>query len=162
MIGVAAVAHCADPKVDTSGWKPYRSERLGFEVRHPGAWVAREGVGTTETVIVGEPPTAGQTGKQLQFIVQRGINPKGLGIHEWFRQELARQRSAMPPAIADTTLAGRPAVRIEHVGTLGRQFVVYTVLSGTDIFQVAISQPAGEAKIDPLYEVVLASLRLPR
>jgi hypothetical protein len=159
MIGVASSAHCADSQVDMGNWKLFRSETIGFEARHPASWQARHSTGTIESVILGETPSAVAPAKSVQFIVQRAANPKRLSIRQWYAEELGKFKSAAPTS-ADTTLAGRPAIRVEHTGTLGKQFMIYTLLGATDIFQVSIRQASGEAQIDPLYAAVLGSVRL--
>lgn len=161
MIGIASAVQCAEPKVDTRDWKLYRNETIGFEVRHPPAWQERIAKGTMDGVTLTEKPQAGAFAKGVQFILQRGVNPKRISIQRWHAEELAKHKSAGPPS-AETTLAGRPAIRMEHGGTLGQRFMLYTRLGETDILTVSIQQPSEQAQLDPLYEAVLASLRLRR
>ena len=157
MLGAAtAGVYAASPPM--TDWKLYRSESFGFEVRYPSTWLVRQSTGTMESVALSETPEAGRPYRMVQFIVQRAINPKRLDIKQWYADQL-KKVGPSPLLAIDTTLARRPAIRMENVGTLGKQFTLFTLLNETDIFQITISQPSSASQLDPLYEAIISSVR---
>ena len=54
-LGVAAGGVCAQPspRIDISGWKVYRNETMGFELRYPNTWRVRA---VSVPCISGPPP----------------------------------------------------------------------------------------------------------
>jgi hypothetical protein len=69
------------PPIDTSGWKSYRNETMGFETKYPSAWTVGSLKGTApENVLLGGPPQVEGSNLRVQFWVQRRMNPKGLSI----------------------------------------------------------------------------------
>ena len=159
LLGAATTRAGAQPSVDTSGWKTYRNQAMGFEVRHPAAWHASEAKGTgPESALVGGSTEGGKR-RTLQFWVQRQINPEGLPIERWFANQLQRVKGG-PQATTPTTLGGRPAIRWERTSTIGRDFVFFTTLNRHDIFQVTLIQGDNELQLDPTCAAVLSTLRL--
>lgn len=161
---LAAVSLAAQSRtVDTSAWKMFRSEALGFSVRYPPTWRPRAALGTNlESVRLLESSQAGQQDPlAVQFIVQRGINPRGMSIGDWYEDQAKRLRGSAPPPVR-AMLGGRPAIRRELVLQAERRFDVYTVLNATDIFQVSISEPPASPGLDPIYEAILATVEFIR
>jgi hypothetical protein len=159
-VGLAAAAALAQPppKLDTSGWPTYRNDTMRFEVKHPTTWRVTLTRGTLESVILSQPSQLGQSPISMQFLVQWKINPEGLSIDRWYADQLRRIKATAPPP-TPTTIGGRPALRRDFTGALGRHYDFFTRLDETDIFQVTITQPAAEAQLDPRYEAILSTLR---
>lgn len=161
MLAAIAMVAAAQPSVqiDTSNWETYRNEAMGFEVKYPNSWHVRQARGTIESVTVNETPQVGKANRAVQFIVQRMINPKGLSIRQWWNEQM---RGKTPPAshqFIDTTIGGRPAIRREYVGSLGRSFDFFSSLGKSDILTIAISQPSSQKELDQTYEAVLATVK---
>jgi hypothetical protein len=155
----ATIASAQSPsRVDTSSWKTYRNETMGFTVKYPNTWHLRLVRRTMESVSLGRTPQVGQPNTSVQFIVQRKINPKGLPIRQWRDEQM--QGKTAPPSLQfiDTTIGGRPAIRQEYTGTLGRSFNFFISLDKTDIFTIAINQPSTQTELDQTYEAVLSTV----
>jgi hypothetical protein len=147
------------PQIDIAGWKTYRNETMGFETRYPSTWHVRSVKGTgPETVLLGETPQVGKPHLAVQFWVQRQINPQGLSIEQWYAEQL-RGMNAAPPPTTNTSIGGRSTVRMEVVGALGRDFVFFTSLNKTDIFEITIMQPSSQTQLDQTYQKLLSTLR---
>jgi len=161
MLAVAATVAAAQPssQIDTSDWKTYRSEAMGFEVKYPNSWHVRQARGTIESVTVNQTPQVGKANLGLQFIVQRMINPKGLSIRQWWNEQMQGKTPPASHQFIDSTIGGRPAIRREYVGSLGRSFDFFISLGKTDIFTIAISQPSSQKELDQTYEAVLATVK---
>jgi hypothetical protein len=157
---VTAVAFAQPgPPREIPGWKLYRNETMGFETRYPGAWHVRSVKGTgPETVLLSDTPQAGKAQQAVQFWVQRGINPRGLPVAQWVSDQLRRMKAA-PPATTNTSIGGRITVRMEVVGTSGRQFQYFTSLNRTDIFEITLRQPSSQRQLDPTYQSLLSTVR---
>ena len=161
-LGVAAGGVCAQPspRIDISGWKVYRNETMGFELRYPNTWRVRavrtagpEGVMLSETPQVGKAPLA------VQFWVQRNVNPRGLPIQQWYADQL-RKMHAAPPPTANTSIGGRPTVRMEAVMGSTRQFQFFTSLNKTDIFEITVRQPSSQTRLDQAYGKLISTIKL--
>ena len=147
------------PPIDTSGWKTYRNEPMGFETKYPSTWSVGSLKGTApENVMLGGPPQVEGSNLRVQFWVQRQMNPKGLSIQQWYADQLSRQTSR-PLATTHTVIGGRPAVRMEIVGTLSRLFSYFISLNTTDVFQITIDLPPAQTRLDPTYEALLPTVR---
>ncbi len=160
-LGVAAtVASAQSPSpIDTSGWKTYRNEAMGFEAKYPRAWHVNLASGTgPESVLLGGAAEPGKPKRTVQFWVQRRMNPRGLSIAQWYADQAQRIKAA-PHPITNTLIGGRPAVRREIVGTLGRHVAFFTALNEADIFQITIIQPSDETRLDPTSETLLSTIK---
>jgi len=145
--------------IDTSGWKTYRNESMGFETKYPSTWRVGSLRGTApENVMLGGPPQVEGSNLRVQFWVQRQMNPKGLSIQQWYADQLSRQTSR-PLATAYPVIGGRPAVRMEMVGSLSRMFSFFVALNKTDVFQITIDLPPAQTRLDPTYEALLSTFR---
>lgn len=161
MFGLAAtVALAQSPnETDTTGWKDFRNQEMGFETRYPGTWHVRSVKGTgPESVLLDETPRAGKPHLAVQFWVQRHINPRGLPVQRWYEDQL-RKMSAAPPPTVIVSIGGRPTLRAETTGSLGRTFQFFTSLNKTDIFEITIGQPASKTRLDPTYEKLLSTVK---
>jgi hypothetical protein len=149
------------PAGPVSGWTIYRNEKMGFEARHPPGWHVNALRGTaTENVLLGEPPQAGKPRLAVQFWVQRGINPRGLGIAEWYADQLSRMRpeSAKGMSVTNVVVGGRPAVRRDAVGSMSYHVDFFVALKGTDVFEITILQPIEQTQLDPTIDQLLATV----
>jgi hypothetical protein len=161
MFSLLTMVALAQPvkEIDTSSWKVFRNQTMGFETRYPGTWHVRSVKGTgPESVMLDETPQAGKPHLAVQFWVQRHINPRGLSVQQWYGDQLRRMNSAPPPTVF-TSIGGRPALRAEIAGTLGRTFQFFTALNKTDIFTTTITQPASNTQLDPTYRKLLSTIR---
>lgn len=160
---IFSVASTATPApslsdIDTSGWKNYRNEKMGFEAKYPNAWHVRPVTGTGPvSVLLNETPQVGKANLSMQFWVQRQVNPQGLSIAQWYADQLQGIKSTPPPS-THTILGGRPTIRREAVRTLGRHFDFFTALNKTDVFEVTITQPSSQAQLNQIYEAILSTV----
>jgi hypothetical protein len=147
------------PRFDTAGWKTYRNEVLGFETRYPGAWQVRSAKGAgAETVSLTETPRVGKPTRAVQFWVQRGANPRGLSIREWYADQLRGMKVVSPPT-TNTSIGGRPAIRMESASAFGRRFQFFIALNKTDVFEITLAQPSSETQLDRTYQSLLSTVR---
>jgi hypothetical protein len=148
-------------QLDTSQWKSYRNEQMGFEAKYPDNWhvrsvtVNRPGI---ESAMVDETPRVGKPHLAVQFWVQRRANPDGLPIEQWYASQL-RKMKASPPLTLITAIGGRTTVRMEANGTLGRTFQFFTSLNKTDIFEITMIQPSSQTELDSIYQTLLSTIR---
>lgn len=147
----------ARAQVDTTTWKSYRNDAMGFEVKHPPTWRVSTVQGP-ETVILGEPREPGKPQRAIQFWVQRQANPRGLSIEEWVADQLRRLKAPSTP-VTTTSLGGRRAIRMDSAGSLGRSFHFHATLNRADIFTITIGQEADQAELDETYHRILSTLR---
>jgi hypothetical protein len=158
-LGTAVLASAQAPRpVDTSGWKTLRDDTMGFEVKYPATWRVGRSTGTLESLVLGMPAQAGTERVSMQLVVQRGINPRGLPIEQWYADQLTRLNVTTPPPATRTVIGGRPTIRREMTGTLSRHFDFYTAVKASDIFQVSILQPTAQVQLDPTHEAVLSTI----
>lgn len=158
VVATVALAQ-SPPQSDIAGWKVYRNETMGFETKYPDTWRVRPVEGTgPEMVLLSETPQAGKPQLAVQFWVQRKANPQGLTIEQWYADKL-RAMKAAPPPTTNTSIGGRPTVRMEVAGTLGRHFQFFTALNKTDIFEITVTQPASQVQLDQAYQKLLSTLK---
>ncbi len=157
-IGTALTLAQSPSRTDTSGWKTYRNETMGFEARYPNTWHVRLSTGSMESVSFDTTPEVGKPNKSVQFFIQRQINPKGLSIDQWSADQL-RKLKAMPPPTTETFIGGRPTIRMETVGTLGTRYAFFTSLNTTDILTITITQPSSHAQLEQVYETILSTVK---
>ena len=148
-------------QLDTTRWKSYRNEQMGFETKYPNNWhvhsVTVSGPGI-ESAMVDETPRVGKSHLAVQFWVQRHANPDGLPIEQWYAAQLRRMKASPPPTVI-TSIAGRTAVRFEANGTLGRTFQFFTSLNKSDIFEITMIQPSSQPELDSTYQTLLSTVR---
>lgn len=144
--------------IDTSGWKVYRNETMGFEVKHPTSWKVGLVTGSMEGVNLGPTPEVGKANVSIQFIIQRKMNPKGLSIAQWYADQLKMFKSMQPPP-ENTFIGGRPAVRRERKSTFGRNIDFFTSLKKADVIQISIIQPSSEVQLEQMYETILSTVK---
>ena len=158
-ISACGTATQSPSQIDTSGWKSYRNETMGFEVMHPDTYHVQSSTGTgPETVSLSETPKIGKPNVSVQFFIQRNINPKGLSIDQWYTDQLKNYK-ATQPSTTSTIIGARSAIRREAKGTLGIHFSFFTTLNKTDIFQIGITQPSNQAQLDPKYETIISTVK---
>jgi len=144
--------------IDTSQWPMFRNDKLGFEVKYPMNWHAQIPTGTgTESVLISGRQQDSREHLSLQFWIQRKINAKGLSIEYWYADQM--EAFASLPISTHTTLGARPAIRREVVGSLGNHFDWFTSLNATDVFEVTISQPVDQTRLNPIYDAILSTLK---
>ena len=143
---------------DTSGWKSYRSESMGFAMRYPAEWRVGENKGPESVSLMG-PRRPGLQPRLVQFWVQRRVNPTGLPIDRWYSEQAKRMKTTSLPSTRPEAIGGRPAVRQEAVGSLGRHFAFFVSLNRTDVFEITISQDDPGAPLDAGYEAILRTVR---
>jgi len=157
LVFATTVTPAQSPHIDTSGWKTYRNETMGFEAKYPNAWHVRS-VRGPESVVLDETPRVGKSNLSVQFWVQRQINPRGLSIERWYADRLQGIK-ATPPPTTRAVIGGRPTVRREVVGTLGKHFDFFTSLNKTDIFEITIEQSSSQVELDQTYESILSTVK---
>jgi hypothetical protein len=144
--------------IDTSQWALFRNDKLGFEVKYPMNWHAQIPTGTgSESVLIGGTQQDSRERLSLQFWVQRKINAKGIPIEHWYADQM--EAIASLPLSTHTTLGGRPAIRREIVGSLGNHFDWFASLNTTDVFEVTITQPVDQTRLNPIYDAILSTLK---
>jgi hypothetical protein len=154
-VGITIAFAESPTQSDVSSWKTYRNETMGFETRYLRNWHLRTGKGTApETVLVEETPQVGKPHLAVQFWIQRQANPQALSIGQWYADQL-RAMKAVPPPTTNTSISGRPAVRMEAVGTLGRTFQFLTSLNKKDIFEITITEPSSQTQLDRTYQDIV-------
>src|SRR5882724_8497134 len=163
MLGAVTNDISAEPMshIDTSSWKPYRNEAMGFEVKYPNSWHASSAKGTVpENVSLSEPfQTADKPRLSVQLWVQRRMNPKSLSIEQWYANHLQGIK-APPPTTAHTAIGGMPAIRMEVVTTSDIHYSFFIALNKLDILTITIIQPLSEKQLNKTYEALLSSIKL--
>lgn len=140
VFGPTAVLAQSPRQIDTSDWKVYRNETMGFETRYPSTWHVRSVKGTgPATVLLSEAPRVGKP-------------------PQWYAGEV-RRLNAAPSPTTNTSIGGRSTVRMEAVGALGRQFQFFTSLNKTDIFEITVMQPSSRIQLDQTYQKLISTLR---
>ena len=131
---------------------------MGFEVKYPKNWNLQIPTSpVSESVLLSEPLQAGKEHLLVQFWIQRKINPKGFPIDQWYADQM--KVIELPPSLIRTTLGARPAIRREVTGSLGNNFDFFTSLNGTDVFEVTISQPLDQTRLNPIYDAILSTVK---
>lgn len=162
ILSITTTAAYSEPvsQVDTSGWHTYHNASMGFEVRYPDTWHVKLSTGTSEGVSLDQVPQVGKQNVSIQFFIQRNINPKGLAIHQWHKEQL--KEKVIPPTYisVDTNIGGQSAVRTEHIGSFGKLFQFFVCLNKADIFTIGIIQPPLDmGNLDPEYEAILSTFK---
>ena|ERR1700720_3787978 len=188
---IAVVAYMAGPAIleaqtteaDTAGWKAYRNESGGYEVKYPDTLSLSMPSGKTcsngecnaieQVMLTGRDSSDGQAIVigSMSFIIQRGINPRHLPIQQWY--EALAHRPVNPASETIVTVGGKPAI---HRGPLTKAVTVTTVggktisshegmapentifvpLNGTDV--LTISNHSSGIALRETYSRVLSSL----
>jgi hypothetical protein len=156
-------------------WKVYRNQAWGLEAKHPDNWRESEARDNLQGGVVvgvtfinpqqvsgirnGQPFVENRPGgrQAVDFFVQKGINPEGLTVSEWAREQADRFKKNRP-AIKPTTFAGRSAVESIYPGkATGATFVQ---LNKTDILSVYLAQDNPDNSRDDIYNRILSSVKL--
>jgi hypothetical protein len=121
-------------------------------------WHALIPTGTgTESVLISGPQQDSRERLSLQFWIQRKINARGISIEYWYADQT--EAIASLPISTNTTLGARPAIRREVVGSLGNHFDWFASLNTTDVFEVTITQPVYQTRLNPIYDAILSTLK---
>jgi hypothetical protein len=107
-VGRRADAATTVSHLDTSGWKTYRNEQYGFEVRNPEEWkLEGEGHGThgpagglqtrVWTIEIRKPHRDGEPDAWVTLGVQENENPKRLSIDAYVAEQLKSFNAALLP-----------------------------------------------------------------
>lgn len=159
--GVAGAQASSSPA--DSGWAVYRNAAMGFTVRYPSDWLVFRitSADTTKQQSVGlrARRRTGTPGRQMTFWVMRGANPHGLPVEQWYAAQVRAMYPEAPPRTTRTSVGGRVAMRMNHEGTLGRDFLFYVALNRTDVFTITVSQPLSRVSLDDVYRRIVASIR---
>jgi hypothetical protein len=167
-VGRPADAAAAVSHVDTSGWKTYRNEQYGFEVRYPEEWKLKgEGHGThgaaggletaVWTIEIRKPHRDGEQDAQVTLSVQENENPKRLSIDEYVAEQLKSFNAAHLP-VGHLMLGSLGAVSLELTSASGtRARAVYAVLHATDLVSLHYDH---EQQFDPMLEAIVSTFRL--
>jgi hypothetical protein len=141
----AALATCAQAprRIDTSGWKVFRNGEMGFEVKYPPSWRPR--------------PVLLTRAEGVRILDGSQAGP-GDPLGDWYAEQV-RRLSGARPEMAATTLGGRAAIRQEAAPGPGRRYDFYVAMNTVDILQISLTQPTGEAPLDPMYEAIVSTLR---
>ena len=159
VLGTALMASAQTPgPIDTAGWQTFRADAMGFELKYPATWRIGRSTGTLESVLLGGPAQGGGTHVSMQLIIQRGINPRELSVEQWYADQLRRFAVSTPPPTTRTVIGGRPTIRRETNGSLGKHYDFYTAINRSDIFQATVILPSGHTRLDPLQEAVISTL----
>jgi hypothetical protein len=90
----------SEEKIDTSNWKTYRNEELGFEFRYPGEWEVAEVEGDVFVVLKGgDEKFFKENGKEILKIIYlkdindeihlKNVGEKVRSLDEFFEKDLA-------------------------------------------------------------------------
>ena len=159
----AATIAWAQPSgyVETSDWNVYRNAKLGFEFKYPKFFQERRATGTVNGAPMERADFVGTqaAGKpqDLTFFVQRKINPEGLSVAQWYKDQMKDIPKAPPPKTA--MIGGRPAAWYKVAGAFGKNYSFFVPLNKTDILTIAFTRPLSEEKLDETFETILSSVK---
>src|SRR5207302_1188826 len=91
--------------------------------------------------------------QSVDFFVQKGINPKGLSIIEWAKDQ-AKAFKKNPPVLTPATFAGHPAVLCKYPGNHGGK--TFIRLNKTDVISVSVVQKSQDSARDEIYKAILS------
>jgi len=160
IFSVAAFAVHAQPsaQIDTADWANYRNDKFGFEVKYPKSLHENSITGTVDNIPIERVEFNDKTGKGIQFVVQRGINPNGLSFDQWTADQLKKFNKA-PPQLKNVTIGGRPAILLNQMIFDYRSYSFHVSLNKTDILTILIRRPSTETQLDQTYEAILSTIK---
>jgi hypothetical protein len=156
--------------VDTSGWKTYRNEQYGFEVRYPETWKLRgEGHGThgpagglqtgVWTIEIRKPHRDGEPEALVLLGVEENANSKRLSIDEYMAGQLMSFDAAHLP-IGHLMLGSVGAVYAELTNASGTRWrAVFVLLHATDLVSLRYDH---EQQFDPVLEAIVSTFQVVR
>jgi len=145
-------------------WPAINDSILGVSLNYPPAWTIQRDSRINRISLSNVQhlspisETSLSTEALLEVRLRTGANPQQLAIQQWFDQFFAKGFSVSPLSRFNTTIDGRPAVRIE-TSEIGRTVHFYVALNA-DIIEVAYSLSNVQFLSD--YQAVLSSIRFNR
>src|SRR5215470_14967649 len=145
---------------DTSGWKIYRSDKDGFQLKYPAGWTVSSSAGTPPEIIYFRAAYRGVMGRALSVTIQRNMNPRKLSIEEWFAEQMRMVDASKIKAKGCSIIARRPACFFESTdkSEKNRTKSIYTLLHETDVvsfeYDLSTEDDSNYAAIINSFEVV--------
>lgn len=155
-------AEPAAPQIDTSVWTIYQNEKFGFSIKYPKFLHESRTTGTLnnapiEKVDFMNKPTVDKQQESIQFQVQRGINPKRLPIGDWYKGQMEKYKIVY--SFESARIGERPAVLRKFQTKFGQDYIFYISLNKVDVLTINIIRPSSESQLDPLYQLILSTIK---
>jgi hypothetical protein len=157
-VGITIAFAESPTQSDVSSWEAYRTKR----------WVLRQGIRVTGTCV--RPREQGQKPswwrrplKSENRIRLCSFGFTGRLIRKACDWPVVRGptacNKAVPPPATNTSISGRPAVRMKAVGVLGQNVSVLHLIKQARIFEITITQPSSQTQLDRTYQGIVSSVR---
>jgi hypothetical protein len=164
LLGLATSITSAEPapQIDTSAWAIYQNEKFGFSIKYPkflheSSTTGKLNNAPIEKVNFMNKPTVDKQQEGIQLQVQRGINPKMLLIGDWYKDQMEKYK--IEYSFESARIGGRPAVLRKFQTKFGQDYTFYTSLSKIDVLTINIIRPSSESQLDPVYQLILSTIK---
>jgi hypothetical protein len=137
-------------------WRTYRSEEMGFEVKYPKGWRAKEcrqnTTGETFTVSFEKPILPGETSfGVIQFVVDQKPYPESLSFEQWRDENIPSEIEITPVIVGNV-----PAYRTEDTMFDRKRHRIF-LLANKKIINITYDL---SPEFDGIYKSILASFRV--
>ena len=143
----------------TSDWKTYRNDELGFRFKYPLNWFVSEypngAVNLSNVATRSELSDESlQNEADFEVLIRKNANPKKLDAETWYTEYFKYGFSSDPKSKILTKVDNKPAIRLE-LSEIGSRFHYY-VLNNTDAIEIInMDQP----KFNSTFQQILSTFK---